>query len=332
MPSTAGTTPSPYGPGDGTVRLGTHETAALGLVTRDLLNRAGDRVDDRAWVTHARHAWEDAPAEVRRLIREFRRYSGPDGTLVLRGLPIGVPDLPPTPMAQVSVQHTPSLTAATLLLFAAGLGDPAAFAAEKSGALVQDVVPVPGQEEVQGNVGSVELTFHTENAFHPHRPDHVMLLCLRPDHEGVAELRTSSVRRLLPLLTPGTRAALARPDYVTDAPPSFGPAAGGTAHAVLTGDPDDPDLCFDQAATRAVTGEGRAALAELADVAHRTYTGVLLRHGDLAIVDNRVALHGRSAFTPRYDGRDRWLQRTFAFADLRRSRGHRPDDGTVLTR
>ncbi|MFE7835592.1 TauD/TfdA family dioxygenase [Streptomyces sp. NPDC057474] len=318
--------------GDGTVRLGAPDLAALAQVTSGLLDRAGERVDDPAWPALARHAWEDAPAEVRRLVREFRRNSGPDGALVLRRLPIAAADLPPTPMVKGSVQRVPSLPAATLLLFAAGLGDPAAFAAEKSGALVQDVVPVPGQEEVQGNVGSVELTFHTENAFHPHRPDHVMLLCLRSDHEGVAELRTSCVRRVLPLLTPGTRTALGRAEYVTEAPPSFGPVGGGTAHAVLTGDPDDPDWCFDEAATRGVTPEARAALAELGEVAHRTYTAVRLRPGDLAVVDNRVTLHGRSAFTPRYDGRDRWLQRTFAFSDLRRSRDHRPGDGSVLVK
>ncbi|MGW5117571.1 TauD/TfdA family dioxygenase [Streptomyces noursei] len=317
---------------DGTVRYETGTLAGLGRVATLLLDQAGDRVDDPDWVARARHAWEDVSAEVRRTVREFRRRSGADGALVLRGLPIGARHLPPTPMVQGSVQHHPSLTAAMLLLFAVGLGDPAAFAAEKSGALVQDVVPVPGQEEVQGNVGAVELTFHTENAFHPHRPDYVMLLCLRPDHEGVAELRTSCARRVLPLLTPGTRETLGRPEFVTEAPPSFGPAVEGTAHAVLTGDPADPDWRIDEAATRAVTPEARMALAELAAVAHRTYTAVRLRPGDLAIVDNRVTLHGRSAFTPRYDGRDRWLQRTFAFSDLRRSRDHRPGDGTVLVK
>ncbi|MFJ2115458.1 L-asparagine oxygenase, partial [Streptomyces sp. NPDC087850] len=197
------------GDADGTVRPAAGEQVGLGRVATALLDRAGDRVDDPVWVGHARHAWEDVPAGLRRRIREFRRYSGPDGALVLRGLPIGAAELPDTPRVKGSVQYAPALPAATLLLFAAGLGDPAAFAAEKSGALVQDVVPVPGQEQVQGNVGSVELTFHTENAFHPHRPDHVMLLCLRADHEGVAELRTSCARRVLPKLTPATRAALA---------------------------------------------------------------------------------------------------------------------------
>jgi L-asparagine oxygenase len=235
-------------------------------------------------------------------------------------------------MVKGSVQRDPALPAAMLLLLASGLGDPAAFAAEKYGALVQDVVPVPGEEEVQGNVGSVELTFHTENAFHPHRPDYVLLLCLRADHEGIAELRTSCIRRALPDLTTRTREVLRRPEYVTVAPPSFGRGAEGTVHAVLTGDGADPDLCFDEAATRALTEEGHGALAELSAVLRHSHEGIRLRPGDLAVVDNRVTVHGRSSFTPRYDGRDRWLQRTFSFSDLRRSRDHRPADGTVLVK
>jgi L-asparagine oxygenase len=197
---------------------------------------------------------------------------------------------------------------------------------------VQDVVPVPGEEAVQGNVGSVELTFHVENVFHPHRPDSVLLLCLRSDHDEVAETRTCSIRRILPDLPDRVRRTLSTAEFVTEAPPSFGGDGRGTMHAVLTGDPEDPDLCFDEAATRASTPAGSAALAELSAAIRCHQDGVVMRPGDLVIVDNRVTMHGRSAFTPRYDGRDRWLQRTFAFADLRRSRALRPGDGTVLVR
>lgn len=299
-------------------------------VARHLLDLAGHQVDDPNWVAAARRCWEATPSGLRQQIRDFRRNSGPDGRMVLSGLPVG--EVPPTPVVKGSVQRTPTLAAATLLLVASGLGDPAAFAAEKSGALVQDVVPVPGEEATQGNVGSVELTYHIENAFHPHRPDYVLLLCLRADHDGVAETRTCSIRRVLPELPDRVREALSRTEFVTELPPSFGGHDGGTEHAVLTGDWEDPDLRYDESATRAVTPEGRAALTELSAVVRRHHDGVVLRPGDLVIVDNRVAMHGRSAFTPRYDGRDRWLQRVFAFADLRRSRALRPGDGTVFMR
>ena len=43
---------------------------------------------------------------------------------------------------------------------------------------------------------------------------------------------------------------------------------------------------------------------------------VRLENGDMLIVNNRLVLHSRSYFTPRGDGRDRWLQRLFVRGDL----------------
>jgi L-asparagine oxygenase len=88
----------------------------------------------------------------------------------------------------------------------------------------------------------------------------------------------------------------------------------------------------DLAATVPLNARGKNALIELQDVFDRTAHTVRLLSGDLAIVDNRVTVHGRTAFQPRYDGWDRWLQRTFVVADLRRSRDYRPQDGYVLDR
>ena len=217
-----------------------------------------------------------------------------------------------------------------LLLVAHGLGDPASFLAEKSGAFVQDVVPVPGQEHVQGNVGSVELSFHTENAFHPHRPDHVMLLCLRPDHDEVAELRTACARRLLPNLSADTREALHRKDVHDVRTTVVRRHRRGHRARDPHRRPRRPGPLLRPGRHSRHHRRGRVALAVLNEAIREHSDGVRLRHGDLAIVDNRVTMHGRSSFTPRYDGRDRWLQRTFAFADLRRSRDHRPGDGGVL--
>ena len=54
----------------------------------------------------------------------------------------------------------------------------------------------------------------------------------------------------------------------------------------------------------------------------------MLEAGDLLVVDNSVAVHGRTPFTARFDGTDRWLQRTFVVADLAASAGER--DGRVI--
>lgn len=309
------------------------DTAQVRKAVLALRSSGARMVDDPATVATARDAVDLLPVTLRRALREFRRHSGPTGSLLVRGMPVDENLLPATPAVDGSIQLSLSGPAAVLLLVACTLGDPIAFRAEKSGALVQDVVPVPGKEEFQGNAGSVMLSFHIENAFHEHRPDYVLLLCLRPDHDRVAGLRTACAREILPLLTDETRQTLFLPEFVTEAPPSFGANGDATCpHAVFSGAPEDPDMRVDLAATTPLTPRAKAALAELGEVFDQNAHTVRLTTGDLAIVDNHVTVHGRTAFRPRYDGRDRWLQRTFVTVDLRRSRDHRPADGHVLER
>jgi L-asparagine oxygenase len=313
--------------------LGPADGRVLGEVAEELLHVADGRVDDLAWLAAAGRRSHDLPVSLRRALGDYRRDPGKSGVFLLSGLPVDESLLTATPTVSGSVQRTASVPAAMLLLVTHLLGHPVAFRPEKNGALVQDVVPVPGSETFQGNEGSVLLSFHTENAFHDHRPDFVLLLCLRADHDRTASLRTASIRQTFTELDDDVRAVLARPDFVTAPPPSFasGPhAVEPLRHAILTGAPDDPDLLVDFAATTPSTARAAAAMGELRNrLVERALTHSLVP-GDLAIVDNRVAVHGRSAFTPRYDGRDRWLQRSFAVQNLRRSRSHRPDDGHVL--
>jgi len=314
-----------------TFSLQEDEVHQIDHLARELCSAADGTIDDPRWLAAARHAWHEAPVRLRRAVREFRRDPGPGGVLLLRGLPVDAANLPDTPTENDSVERRAAVPAAVAMLVTHGLGDPVAFRPEKTGALVQNVVPVPGKEEMQGNSGSVRLTFHTENAFHPHRPDFVLLMCLRPDHERIAELGTACARQVVPKLSEPARAALSAPEFVTTAPLSFGLAgASAEPHAVLPGDPEDPGLRVDEASTEPLTERGAEALRELSEMFDSCRDPVLLRTGDLAVVDNRVTVHGRSAFTPRYDGRDRWLHRTFALTDLRRSRDHRVHDGHVL--
>lgn len=299
-------------------------------VARHLSTAAGGRVDDRQWLAEAARRWHDLPVALRRVLGDYARDSGRSGSLLIRGMPVG--PVAETPLASGSAQRTATTQAALLMLVTQALGQPISFRPEKGGAMVHDVVPVPGSEKFQGNEGSVLLSFHTENAFHPHRPDYVLLLCLRADHDRVAGLRTACIRQVRDLLPPEHLATLFRPEFATAPPPSFGMAAGTSEpHPVLSGAPEDPDVLVDFAATRPLTTAARQAMGVLqrlfADHAETHY----LVPGDLAIVDNRVTVHGRTAFTPRYDGKDRWLQRTFATQDLRKSRLLRSGDGNVLT-
>ncbi|MFF3108988.1 TauD/TfdA family dioxygenase [Kitasatospora sp. NPDC057904] len=306
-------------------------------LARTLCISGNDQVDSPEWLERARDAWEDLPLPLRRAVRRFRRHSGPQGALVIGGLPVDQAALPTTPAVPGSVQRRATVPAAVLTMVACGLGEPLAYLAEKSGALVQDVVPVPGQETFHGNAGSVPLSFHTENGFHPHPPDYVVFRCLRADHDRIAGMRVAGLREALPLLTPAGRQALFAPEFITTPPPSFGPdTAGGAPDAeprpVLSGAAEDPDIRMAQLVTTPLTPRAAAALAEFGRACEASARTLRLTPGDLVVIDNRVTVHGRTAFRPRYDGADRWLQRTYVTTDLRRSRDHRPHDGHVLTR
>lgn len=315
------------------LQLDAESSAGIGRLARDLCTGEHARVDAPQWVARARHACDELPLRLRRAVRELRRHSGLRGSLAISGLPVDHDALPATPSSADSVQREASVPAAVLMMVACALGDPVAYLAEKSGALVQDVVPVPGKETFSGNAGSALLTFHNENAFHQHEPDYLLLLCLRADHDATAGLRTACLGEVLPLLSDATRAALSAPEFVLAPPPSFGTGSEARSpRPVLFGDPADPDMRMATIATTPLTARATDALREFGRACDAACRTLVLAPGDLAILDNRVTAHGRTAFKPRYDGADRWVQRTFVIADLRRSRDHRPRDGYVLTR
>ncbi|GAA3647949.1 clavaminate synthase family protein [Nonomuraea antimicrobica] len=313
------------------VTLPAPERAQVERIARGLVARPPRPIDDPVWLEAAMTLSATLPARLRERLRRFRHDAGQDGMVLLRNLPIADEALPPTPNVPGSVQRLATVPASVLALVAFQIGELFAFREEKSGAMIQDVVPVPGMEHYQGNAGSAALTMHVENAFHVNRPDYVALLCLRNDHDDLAGLEVACARRALHHLSERVRAVLSEPRYVTAAPASFG-AAGGAArpHALLTGSQEDPDVRVDYTSTRPLDGVAAEAMAELGRALRQVSRSVVLRPGDLAIVDNRLALHGRSDFRPRYDGRDRWLQRAFIQLDYRASRALRPGGGRVV--
>jgi alpha-ketoglutarate-dependent taurine dioxygenase len=42
----------------------------------------------------------------------------------------------------------------------------------------------------------------------------------------------------------------------------------------------------------------------------------VLQAGDVLVIDNERAVHGRTPFVPRYDGTDRWLKRALVVTSL----------------
>lgn len=273
--------------------------------------------------------------ELRRRLMHFRRFGNRVGGLLIAGVPIG--ELPPTPRHADHAVGTKLLGAATMSIVVSVLGDQFGFRPELGGKIVQDIVPVRGFEDAQEAISSsTPLISHVDKAFTENRADYVALLCLRPDHEGVAATTLSSIGAIMPLLEPETVAVLRSKRFVTQVDRSFLRGAGINdpiyirGIQVLTGDAQHPRLRADFAETHGDDDEAQLALDRLNEAAREVSVSVYLKSGDLLIIDNRVALSGRSSFTARWDGNDRWLLRTFITSDLARSAPERPGGGRIV--
>lgn len=283
-------------------------------------------------------ARELLPERVLGAILHFRRAPNRYGFLLLRNLPIGT-SLPETPRdGRRSPKKLTKTSELVLTLAMLLLGEPIAYADEKEGALIQDICPVPGQENKQENTGSTFLEFHTEDGFHPFKPDYIGLLCLRGDRDGLCQTATASIRNVMHLLPSTALTLLRQPMFRLRISSSFG-AADFTPETtfysrqvpVLTGSMAEPDMCIDFFLMEAMNEPCRWALDVLKEALIKVTFAHRMEPGDLMIIDNRMAAHARTGFTPRYDGKDRWLQRMFVIQDLRKTSFSRFPGGRICT-
>lgn len=328
-------------PHEAAFTVGSLEAADLAYVSHRLASEYGvtKEIDDHELLVKAEVAIRRASPGLVESLVHFRLQGSRDGIMLLRGLPIDDP-VPATPPWGAFPGSWRELSVSTMsqLMVMSVLGDVISYADEKDGELIQDICPVPGAERRQENTGSTLLELHTEDGFHPNKPDFLSLLALRSDHGNEAITVACGIRAVLPRLEPEIVEVLRQPWYRIRLASSFvgpGVAAYSRPKPVLSGCPSDPDLCVDFHATEPVNEAARDALGALHRHMLGSLVGVVLQPGDMLIADNRKAVHGRTGFSPRYDGDDRWLRRCFAVTDIRAShpmrypasRVHRPLGG-----
>lgn len=285
-------------------------------------------VSDERFVRAAGHAARRMPAIVHDALVDFADAASQSGALLVRGVPVG--DLPRTPDSPTSHVVKDMVSEFVLLAAARRLGQPVGYLPEHGGDLVQHLVPTKANADRQVSTSSkVDLMFHTEAAFHPHRPKYLLLLCLRGDTQAITTL--SSIFEVLPLLPQRTVDTLFEPRFRTAVDESYLDGRTnvlGDPMAVLRGSRLRPSMVFDADLMVGTDAEADEALQALATVVAQHHTGLALEAGDLLVVDNDVAVHGRSSYEPRWDGYDRWIQRAMAVTDLSPSAAER--DGRVI--
>jgi L-asparagine oxygenase len=192
-------------------------------------------------------------------------------------------------------------------------------------------------EREQTSVGSnTELEIHTEQAFSKLRPDILSLACIRGDIEALTYILP--VKMILHDLTEEERKMLRLPLWKTGVDLSFklnnndfieGDIRGPLP--IISGDPDDPKLVFDQDLMFGVNDEANNLLKKIIEIYYKKRIQHNLQSGQIILIDNTRAVHGRSPFYPKYDGNDRFLIRCFAVYDYNYSEYARKDSGRMIS-
>lgn len=184
---------------------------------------------------------------------------------------------------------------------------------EECDSYFQDIVPVKTNSSLQTSSSSDQpLEIHTEQAFSEDRPNFLSLACLRGDPNAVTYIL--SLDTLLQNLTQEEVECLKMKEWLCRVDLSF---IRGGAKDTLRGpmaiiQDDGKKLVFDQDLMTGLTHRADKLIERIVDIYEQHKTEIVLESGDVLIIDNRKNVHGRSTFTPRYDGTDRFLIRCFA--------------------
>jgi L-asparagine oxygenase len=298
---------------------------AIGTELLSLPNPVGD-IDRSLAVLHV--IFSRLPVGQLQQVLDFGRHVDTPGVALVRNLPVD-PSLPATPAdGEPSARKQTFVAEGVLLGLSQLLGEPVGFTTEKGGRLVHDVVPVSAGARTQTNQSShVFLNFHNDTVYDELgrydvcNPDFLVLNCLRQDLGGEAVTCYADARDIVLSLSPHDVRTLREPVFRLNAPGSYVRDVAGGAPvlsdrvAVISGPPHAPEVVVSANGVVALTDEAVQSLAKLQRACRAVAHEVRLKPGNALLINNRKGLHARSEFLARYDGRDRWLQRTY----LRRS-------------
>jgi L-asparagine oxygenase len=186
-------------------------------------------------------------------------------------------------------------------------------------------------ENEQTSVGSnTELEIHTEQAFSKLRPDILSLACIHGDPKALTYILP--VKYILEDLDENEREIIKLPLWKTGVDLSFklnhkefieGDVRG--PFPIISGNSNDPRLLFDQDLMFGTNEKSCQLIKKIIDIYYKHRIQHNLQTGEIILIDNMRAVHGRSPFYPKYDGNDRFLIRCFGVYDYDFSKYARQD-------
>lgn len=324
-------------PSVATLDLTAHAVATIDAIVADIASVA-DSSSSEAVLTLAASRGPSLPAE---LLSAFDRLAAGqhEPGLVIRGLRVNDLAIGSTPShwrnCQPLTTGSPTFREElTLVLMGEALGEVFGYASLQDGRLLHNVMPIAGAETDQSGHGSrATLDWHTEDAFTPFRADFLALLGLRnldavattfAGIEAVAGLDAADLR----VLSEPRFAIVPDDEHLrATSPPAERSVLGDLADPrhipVLHNGPRGLEMVIDSVYMSPTDSAGAAAYQRATAALDGALERVPILPGELLLVDNSRAVHGRDDFPARYDGTDRWLLKASIASHLQASASHR---------
>jgi len=295
-------------------------------------------INQELFCQQAKEQSSNIPPRIKDILTNFKTSGSETGYLLIKTIPIPY-TIPDTPEGnKFTIGETTTLAKIQAILVNS-ISDQIAYEAEGTGNLFQDIIPLKTMEKEQTSLGSnTELEIHTEQAFSKLRPDILSLACLRGDLNAYTHI--FPIQSILKNITKQEYELLQKPLWYTEVDLSFklstntefidgnlrGPIPIISNHPSQPNQPSQPNktLVFDQDLMSSPYPDAKVMIKKIINLYYQHKLRHNLKPGEIILIDNNRALHGRSAFFPRYDGKDRFLIRCFSTFDLEKSEYARP--------
>lgn len=236
------------------------------------------------------------------------------GFTIISGLPFDN-DIPATPIELIKNKPTGKfLTEKNLIYLSSIFGKPHSYIEENNGEYIHDLYPIKGNEKIAAGTGSeVDLELHTEIAFDTNKPDYILLTAVRNRDGQNVPTTLVNVNNVLNKLNENELRILENSNFFIRAPYSFSEGDDIYYRRSLINLKDGNRLSFNfnPGVTYCITAESKILFEKLRNMFTKNIHKAFLEPGVAIIIDNNQMLHGRNSFIPKFDGKDRWLQRIY---------------------
>lgn len=318
----------------------TDELKAIECIINDLMKRF-DTIESQAFVEECTLQASQLPYRVRKILFDFRNQKNNLGFLLFEGFQISDEKISDTPKHWDTPWSNPNTLREEVFqcLLCCGMGDLFGWLTQENGRLLRNIVPIKAdQDEQLGGSSRVELLWHIEEAFHPQRADMMTIMCYRNNEKAgtnVCSLNQMKIPKEIHHI-------LSQPRFTIDPDKSHLPENNESQHwkletehfkkiksflanptptPVIFGPPGFERMVIDQAFMKPLPNDTAAeeALHWFYQHMNDYKTTVEMKSGDILLLDNRRAVHGRTPYKPHYGPRARWLRRGNIAADLTKS-------------